>query len=1013
MELYHENTDVLHLNTEPNRNYFIPFSEGTDPFAWRENSSRFQLLNGKWDFKYFSDFRDYLELADGIKKWESINVPGNWQLQGFDHPDYVNTRYPIPYNPPFVPDVNPCGVYHRTFDVSLTTDFYFLLNFEGVDSCFYLYVNNQFVGYSQVSHMTHEFNITGFLKDGKNEMTVIVLKWCDGTYLECQDKWRMSGIFRDVFILSRPKARIKNYRIETELNGDVKIFVNCTGTEVTDTSKNPQKISALIQNADGKEIAAGEVDYSDGGENQIILQVENPVLWNAENPYLYKLLLSFNGEIIGEKIGFRKIEIINGAVCVNGVAIKIKGTNRHESNPETGFYVPRDFARMELELMKEHNINAIRTSHYPPAPWFLQLCDEMGFYVIDEADNEAHGSVEVSHTVDNNWDYSGICYLANEPGFDKPILDRVQMMVARDINRPCVIFWSLGNESGYAKSFEAAARWIKANEPTRLIHYESMHTMDCFPEPEDSPETLDVVSRMYSSPDWIENEFLKDEKEKRPFMLCEYCHAMGNGPGDLEEYWQLFYKHDRLAGGLIWEWCDHGLKIGEDKDGNPKYAYGGDFKELIHDSNFVMDGLVYPDRRPHTGLKEAKNVYRPLRCELLDAEKGLFRFTNTMDFSSVAEKLDVGFEVLENGVSVKNGKLNLDLPAKSAREVAVSELKNLHGGEIFVRFIYNRKDGNEAGFDQIKLCENSASKNTLDADAKGQNLTVSEDSRQIKVCGKNFEYHFDKRLAQFSSIIFDGQNLIDKPIEYNAFRAPTDNDCNVKRDWYKYHLQSQITKVYSVSMNKEPADSAEKTSVIICTDTALGWLVYKNSFHLVSEYTIAADGTIHFKSQVKITDKREYIPRFGLRFFLNKTFTDVTYYGYGPHESYEDKHRSTWKALFESKVADQYEPYVRPQENGSHWGTSFVTVSNGKLQLKVTSPKDFSFNASEYSQEELSEKAHNWELEKSGSTILCTDYKMSGVGSNSCGPYLNEKYQFNEKEFTVEFKVEIKGNKDE
>ncbi len=1001
MELYHENTGVLHLNTEPNRNYFIPFSEGTDPFAWREKSDRFMLLNGKWDFKYFSDFRDYLELSDGIKNWDSINVPGNWQLQGFDHPDYVNTRYPIPYNPPFVPDENPCGVYHRTFEVSLKADFDFLLNFEGVDSCFYLYVNNQFVGYSQVSHMTHEFNITGFLKDGKNEMTVVVLKWCDGTYLECQDKWRMSGIFRDVFILSRPKVRIKNYRIENELNGAVKVFMNCTGNS---------NCTAILQDAEGKEIAAGEVDCSNGGDNQLALQVDNPVLWNAENPYLYKLILSCNGEIIGEKIGFRKIEIKNGAVCVNGVAIKIKGTNRHESNPETGFYVPRDFARMELELMKEHNINAIRTSHYPPAPWFLQLCDEMGFYVIDEADLEAHGSVDASHCFDNpDMGYTGIALAVNDSVFENSILDRIQLMVNRDLNRPCVIFWSLGNEAGYSVFMEKAARWIKDNEPSRLVHYESIHILKDYPQPVDSPETLDVVSRMYSSPDWIENEFLKDEKETRPFMLCEYCHAMGNGPGDLEDYWQLFYKHDRIAGGLIWEWCDHGLKIGEDKDGRPKYAYGGDFKELIHDGNFVMDGLVYPDRRPHTGLKEAKNVYRPLRCEIVDAKNGLFRFTNTMDFSSVAEKLDVGFEVLENGVVVKKGKLNLDIPAKSTREVAVSELKNLQGGEIFVRFIYNRKNGSEAGFDQIKLFENAASQNTPNAAAsKGQTISVTEDSRQIKVCGKNFEYYFDKRLAQFSSIIFDGEKLIDKPVEYNAFRAPTDNDCNVKRDWYKYHLQSQITKVYSVSLNTEPAESAEKTSVTICTDTALGWLVYKNTFRLISEYTIAADGKIHFKSQVKITDKREYLPRFGLRFFLNKTFQNVTYYGYGPHESYEDKHRSTWKALFESKVADLYEPYVRPQENGSHFGTSFVTLSNGKLQLTVTSPKEFSFNASEYSQEELSEKAHNWELEKSGSTILCTDYKMSGVGSNSCGPYLKEKYQFNEKEFTVDFTLEIK-----
>ncbi len=984
MNLYHEDTGVLHLNTEPNRNYYIPFSKGTDPFAWREESERFHLLNGQWDFRYFADFRDYLENEEG-EYTDKITVPGNWQLQGFDHPDYVNTRYPIPYDPPFVPDENPCGVYHRTFDVTLKEGADFLLNFEGVDSCFYLYVNKEFAGYSQVSHMTHEFNITKYLKDGLNELKVVVLKWCDGTYLECQDKWRMSGIFRDVFILERPAVRIRSYKVETTNEGEVKVSMDCTGS--------PGTVKAEIFDADGNSLSSSEVQVSEIGENVITLNVQSPVLWNAENPYLYKLVLETDREVIGEKIGFRKIEILNGAVCVNGTPIKIKGTNRHESHPETGFYVPRDFARMELNLMKEHNINAIRTSHYPPAPWFLQLCDEMGFYVIDEADNEAHGSVEVSHTVDNNWDYSGICYLANEPGFAEPILDRIQMMVARDVNRPCVIFWSMGNEAGYAKSFEAAARWIKANEKSRLVHYESMHHMDCFPEAEDSPETLDVVSRMYSSPDWIENDFLKDEKETRPFMMCEYCHAMGNGPGDLEDYWQLIYKHDRLAGGLIWEWCDHGLKVGEDEKGNSKFAYGGDFHELIHDGNFVMDGLVYPDRTPHTGLKEAKNVYRPLRCELADAEKGIFKFTNTMDFSSLSEKLDVAFELTENGQVVKNRVMKFDVPAKSSKVIRLPELSGLSGEEYLVRFVYTRKDGSIAGFDQVRLSEKAPVSPVF---SEG-NVSVSETSREIKISGTGFDYIFDKRLAQFTSLVFDGTELLDKALEYNAFRAPTDNDCNVKRDWYKYHLQSQITKVYSVSVDGNT----------IRTETSLGWLVYKNTFRLVSEYTVYDDGSVRFKSEVKVTDKREYLPRFGLRFFLNKSFDDVTYYGYGPHESYEDKHRSTYKGIFSSKVADQYEPYVRPQENGSHYGTSFVSVESENLKLTVTSPEDFSFNVSEYSQEELSGKGHNWELEKSGSTILCTDYKMSGVGSNSCGPYLAEKYQFNEKEFNLDFTMKI------
>ena len=1007
MELFHETTNILHVNTEPTRNYFIPFEKGSDVFAWRENSARFMLLNGEWDFHYYTDFRDLqIEMetsgVENLSTPDKISVPGNWQLQGFDHPDYVNTRYPIPYDPPFVPDENPCGVYHRSFEISLKDEpkkeTEFFLNFEGVDSCFYLYINNTFAGYSQVSHMTHEFNITPLLKDGKNEMTVIVLKWCDGTYLECQDKWRMSGIFRDVFILERSVNRIRNYKVETENDGIVKVHLEFEG-EISG------KVTAVISDIEGNEVCKAETS-----EKDFELKIANPVLWNAENPYLYKLVLTYGNESIGEKIGFRKVEIKNGAVCVNGVPVKIKGTNRHESHPETGFYVPLDFARMELSLMKEHNINAIRTSHYPPSPWVLQLCDEMGFYVIDEADNEAHGSVEASHTTDNNGDYSGICLLANEPGYDKEILDRVQMMVARDVNRPCVIFWSLGNESGYAKSFENAARWVKKNDSSRLVHYESVHRMDCFPEPEDSPETLDVVSRMYSSPAWIENDFLKNENEKRPFLMCEYCHAMGNGPGDLEDYWQVFYKSDSLCGGLVWEWCDHGLKIGEDENGNPKYAYGGDFHEKIHDGNFVMDGLVYPDRRPHTGLKEVKNVYRPVRCEIVDLKKGIFRFTNTMDFSKLSEKLKVVYELTENGRKIKSEKLDFDVPPKESLDVNISELssevikKITSGGEIFVRFIYEKLEGGEAGFDHIKISETDVrdEAKVLELNQEAKSLTVNETSREIIISGENFSYEFDRRRAMFTSLEYSGTELLDRPLEYNAFRAPTDNDCSVKRDWYKYHLTEQITKVYSLNVS-----AGEKGSVKIISETALGWLIFRNSFRLISEYTVFSNGSVRIKSNVKVNDKREYLPRFGLRFFLKKNFDNLEYYGYGPHESYEDKHRSTYKALFESKVCEQYEPYVRPQENGSHFGTSFVSLSDGKIKLTVTSPKDFSFNVSEYTQEELSTKAHNWELEKSGCTVFCADYKMSGVGSNSCGPYLLEKYQFNEKEFEVDFLLRV------
>ncbi len=439
--IFHEDPQKLHVNTEDNRNYFIPFSENTNPFEERESSNRFMLLNGTWNFKFYNSFLDIEEDFLDTDFLGTISVPSNWQLNGYDKPMYLNVRYPIPYNPPYVPDQNPVGVYQRNFKVDLSDGFERFLNFEGVDSCFYLYINNQFVGYSQVTHMTSEFNITKYLVDGENSIVVMVLKWCDGTYFECQDKWRMSGIIRDVYILSRPMERIHNYRVITNLNetydsASIELDVNvstCVKAKLYDETDSLVS-EAFVNN------------------KTAIFEIKSPILWNAENPYLYKLILETKYEKIGEKIGIRDIRVENGCVLVNGTMIKLKGVNRHDSDPVTGAYISKKQMVTDLYLMKQHNINAIRTSHYPNAPIFLNLCDELGFYLIDEADLECHGSVEASQTMDNNGDYSGIALAVNVKEFEKEILNRMDLMISRDINHPSIIFWSLGNESGYSKA---------------------------------------------------------------------------------------------------------------------------------------------------------------------------------------------------------------------------------------------------------------------------------------------------------------------------------------------------------------------------------------------------------------------------------------------------------------------------------------------------------------------------------------------------------------------------------
>lgn len=988
---YHEDPQQLHINTEKNRNYYIPFSPEQDAFAQRETSHRFVLLNGRWNFRYYESFQDLEDNFNEMKPYNEIPVPSNWQLHGYGTPQYTNIHYPIPYDPPYVPDQNPTGVYNLEFTMDVSDGFERFLNFEGVDSCFYLYINGQFVGYSQVSHMTSEFNITRYLVSGRNTMTVVVLKWCDGTYLEDQDKWRMSGIFRDVYILSRPGNRIDSYRITSKLcdsytKADIAVEVHAN-TDVTVKLFNPK--GELL----------GE-SYQQAGETTAVFSLDQPNLWNAEHPDLYRITLQTDEEIIAEKVGIREVTVKNGVILLNGAAIKFKGVNRHDSDPETGAVISREQMLIDLYLMKQHNINSIRTAHYPNSPIFLQLCDELGFYVIDEADLESHGSVEAAHTQDNNGDYSGIALLVVRDDYEKAILDRIDLMITRDLNRPCVLLWSLGNEAGYSKSMEKAGKYIKEYDPTRLVHYQSMHEIDGAEKADDSEAVLDVVSTMYTSSEWMKNDFLKKENEKRPLVLCEYCHAMGNGPGDLEDYWQVIYSNDRFSGGFIWEWCDHGIKIGEDSNGKAKYAYGGDFNEPRHDGNFCIDGLVYPDRTPHTGLKEAKNVYRPIRVKPVDTVNGKYEFINTYDFSELSEKLACTVEVTDAGKVILQEVLDIQLPAKTFTIETIPSLAGLTGTSVYVRFIFTQKHdtpwsekGYEIGFDQLLIYKEhpiitpSRAEGTIDC---------SEDKKYVYISGENFSYRYNKSIALFEQLTFHHKELIEKPMAYNAYRAPTDNE-SIKWKWNMFSFGNLTTKVYHISVEKSDTD------VRIRSQIALGGHSYQNTFQLQTETAIFNSGEIKIKYAVQVADKRPYLPRFGIRMFMNKGFDQVEYYGYGPYESYIDKHQASYMGIFTQHISDMHEDYIRPQENSSHYGCEYVNISSNDIRVSILAATSFSFNASEYTQEELSTKRHHYELEKSGYTVVCVDYKQSGIGSASCGPFLLEQYQFNERTFDFEF----------
>lgn len=985
--IYHEDLNNLHIGTLDKHCYFIPFEKGEDPFAKRESSGRFELLNGDWKFRYFDSVIDLEDEFVGIDTDNTIPVPSNWQLHGYDIPQYTNVVYPITFEPPYVPDEVPVGVYSRNYEYR-NDGLDRILVFEGVDSCMYLYINNDFVGYSQVSHCTSEFDITPFLKEGQNNITVAVLKWCDGTYLEDQDKIRLSGIFRDVYVLSRPKKRLADYRIVTNIDTDKDIAELCFTPYGADAS-------VTLCDPEGNVIYKGDAKDS----NTIELTVRGAKFWSAESPTLYRMKIESGSEDIGEYVGFRKISIDNGVVKVNDVPVKFRGVNRHDSYPDTGYYCTNEQMLTDLQLMKQHNINAVRTSHYPNSPKFYQLCDRLGLYVIDEGDMESHGCVDVYN--DFKWSanngYNGIALIASDDRFKKAILDRSESLVKRDVNRPCVLFWSLGNESGYGTNMKAAGELVKELDPTRLLHYESIHHLD-----DTSNAVLDVYSQMYTSTEGMQ-QYLENKEEKRPFILCEYCHAMGNGPGDLEDYHEMFHSNERFCGGFIWEWCDHGVVQGKAQDGKIKYGYGGDFGERHNDGNFCMDALVYPDRTPHTGLLETKQVYRPVRVSK-GAGRYEFEFKSFLEHVSPSDIFNCHYEVEYNG-GKKDGKdISFDLKPLGRCTIELPELSEFDDKDAYVRFIFTYaedtnycKKGYEACFDQVRIGVSDVKENK--AKAEGTQPKVSEQPLSITVAAGDTTYVFSKRLSKIISITRGGKELLQKPLEFNFFRAPIDND-NSRGDWYRAHLNDYIIKGYDtkVTVTDNKASIKQKQS--------FGWSMYQPFATIDVVYTFSSEG-LDIHCDLEAGNKLQFLPRFGLRLFLDRSYDKVSYYGYGPYESYIDKHRADYIGNFEAKVSDMHEDYIKPQENSSHYGCRYVTVTDGEGKVSFTHETGLSFNASEYTQEELAGKRHNYELEKSGFTVLCIDAYMAGVGSNSCGPMLKECYRVPLPKLTADFHMII------
>ena len=999
---YYENLSVLHENTMPARAYYIPASKRMDNLVeHREESDRMQLLNGTWKFQYFNSIYDiqdsFFEKNYDTENFDEIQVPSVWQMAGYDTHQYTNIRYPFPFDPPYVPQDIPCGAYVHTFEYSRDEKASkAFLNFEGVDSCFYVWINGSYIGYSQVSHMTSEFDVTDVLQDGTNTVAVLVMKWCDGSYLEDQDKFRMSGIFRDVYILKRPKQAISDYHIKTRIEDML------AKVEIEMKFYSPLNVKISIEDRNGAVVALGSI----AEEGTAVLEIASPELWNTENPYLYKLILETENEVIVDHIALRKIEIKDQVIYLNGQKIKFRGVNRHDSDPVTGFTISLEQLTTDLTLMKQHNFNAIRSSHYPNAPFFYEMCDKYGFMVIDEADIEAHGPFMIYRKEDTDynrfkrWNEK----IADDPVWEEAIVDRVKLMVERDKNRFCIVMWSMGNESAYGCNFEKALEWTKNFDPDRITQYESARYRN-YDETYDY-SNLDVYSRMYPALSEIQ-EYL-DKDGSKPFLLVEYCHSMGNGPGDFEDYFQMIQDNDKMCGGFVWEWCDHAIAHGTAENGKTIYAYGGDHGEEIHDGNFCMDGLVYPDRTVHTGLLEYKNVYRPARVISYDKESGELVLHNYMDFDDLKDYVKISYELTQDGLVISKGKLP-EVSAAPHSEGKINLKINVpESGKCYLKFIYHLKkelplldEDHILGFDEIEVSQKDAkcqlAEKWVEKTVTDSELQVSEDDTQIHIKGREFAYTIDRRTALFTEMKFAGREYLNHPMELNIWRAPTDNDMYIKSEWKKAHYDKAYTRAYTteVVQGKHGVKITSHASVVAET--------VQKILDVTITWKIEAAGKIDADIAVTKDDEFPDLPRFGVRMFLDKKLSAARYFGMGPQESYCDKHQAASHGLYQANVDDLHEDYIRPQENGSHYDCEYVELNNSRYGIVASAEKAFSFNASYYTQEELEKKTHNYELIESDSVVFCVDYALNGIGSNSCGPVVLEQYRFDDVLFRFQF----------
>ncbi len=988
-----QNPKMLHQNRMNATAEFFPYHDEKTAIKNNRTASKYyKLLNGAWKFDYNDNLtfmKDGWESVDfDDSEWDDLNVPSNWQMHGYSIPVYTNYNYPIPYDPPFVPDENPVGCYRKSFILPKEwNEKNTYLTFDGVDSCFYVFVNGKKAGFSKVPHMPSKFDITKYLTAGENTIAVQVFSYSDGTYLECQDMWRLSGIFRDVYLTCESVNHLTDVYCETIFTDDT--FTDCKLKVFTEIEGDlPATVTLFDPN--GKKVVSFRTP---GGMRE--RKIKDPEKWTSETPNLYTLIVEVGGTYYSTKIGFRQIEIKDKMFYINGVSVKLLGVNHHDTHYLYGHAVPYDTLEQDVILIKQNGMNCVRTSHYPPDSRFLDLCDEYGLFVVDETDLETHG--------DNVSDFK----LSSDPEWKSAYIDRVTRMISRDRNHPCIVMWSLGNESGSGKNLEAMSSKAKKMDKTRPIHYER-----CYDE-----AYVDVVSTMYppitkeqkERGGFEERDSLEEEaqkSEKRPYFMCEFVHAMGNGPGSIKEYLDYIYKNERLIGGCVWEWADHGI-LQIDENGNEYYAYGGDFGDMPNDAEFCVDGLCYPDRTPHTALLEFKSAIQPV--EMISFESGKLTLKNRRFYTGLNDLSGI-WQLNADGKIIASGEISCSkLGPQETGEFEIALPKVV--GEVYLDVVFTQKIPNkyaEIGFEVARgQFEISSAQASYYPVPKQEKISIEEYEYDVIIRGNDFAVSFDTFTGTISGYKARNTHLIERGPMPSFWRAPTDNDRYIATEhWEKVGLDKLQTRVTSFDFSYDEYKAELEFSFIHSPYTT------KPLFESVVKYTVISDGSV--KCDIKFSPTKHlgsmkdlHIPKMGTSLELNEDLYNIQFFGLGPHENYIDKKESVYMGHFAGTVSDLHEDYVRPQENGAHMDTKFVAMYNDTDSgVMICSEKGFMFSARHYSDMQLTAAKHTNQLQVDDVIHLNIDYAQDGLGSNSCGPRPLEEYKLYPRE--CEFSYIIK-----